>query len=59
MKTYALQHINTKKFFAFYIGNKPQWTNDSTEASTFKKENVEKLKRRLECQSQQVEAILL
>lgn len=59
VEQYVLQHMKTKKFFTFYIGNKPQWTGKPKEASTFKKGDAEKLKKRLLCQSQQVEAILL
>jgi len=52
-----IQNKRTKRYFVGYVGNTPCWTNKKVEAKKYSRAQALKVIRRLECQSQRVEAI--
>lgn len=54
---FCLKNLKTKLFLKGYDCNRPLWTERLTEAVMCSKREAKRLVRRLQCQSQRVEAV--
>ena len=59
MDKFHIQHTKTGLFLRGYQGNKPLWTKEVGEAAVYSEKDASSLKRRLACQSNLVEAVVV